>query len=877
MNNISFDRPWLLLVGFVIMALIVTSFVLTINKNNRSKQNVTSFIIHIVMVILITLSLAGTKYEKVITETNVYVLADVSYSSNNNLDLIDQHIKKLQEEMPRNSKMGIICFGKDYQLLVKPGEEIKSVKEAIVDNSQTNIVSALEYASTLFKPDVIKRIVIISDGKETEKSNIATLVQSMSLDNIYVDAVYLDNNVNENINEVQISNVEYANSTYVDTYQEAFILLQSSTACRGYLDVYLDDELLETKTITLTSGNNIETLELDTKEEGVHRYQLVVRIDGDISSYNNSYQFSYEVVKKINILAISSNNEDLDKIKELYEDQADIKFYNEAAEIPYTVEELVAYDEFIISDFDVRTMPQALKFIESLDILVSEFGKSLTTYGNTFIQNNYDNEILASFSDLLPVKFGIGDQEDKLLTIVLDISRSMDEASKFHIAKECIYEIVDKLGDNVQVMIYVFYGKNYMAIEPMPAINREEIKEKVNNLEAYQGTMMGGALKEVYQKIISLAYSQNEMILISDGLPYGSSDEEKQIELYANKLALSNVTVSTIHVVTPSGEALMKKISEIGRGAFCSIKDISEVKGLTADKILTRLNEVILDDNESTVQILRFKDDLINGIEVLPNVLGLYNNQKKASSTVLLNALYKTEDNLEYEVPLYAYWEYGKGLVSSYASTLTGSWATKWENDEQVEKLHNNALIVNRPDISITSAYMFSHITEGLFTEIYVDAPSINNVATLNVEIRYPGSDKTESQILTFDGEKYVARIETTKLGEYQVKLEYMAGDELKSTEYLFYIPYLPEYNAFTVFDASNLYYMVSTNGHVFEDGNFTLENDESIVQKYVVEFTPICMIICGALFVIDIIVRKLNIEDIKSLFRIRRIRKEKK
>ena len=44
-----------------------------------------------------------------IKETNIYVLADVSYSSNQNLELIDQYIEDLGDNVPRNSKIGVIC------------------------------------------------------------------------------------------------------------------------------------------------------------------------------------------------------------------------------------------------------------------------------------------------------------------------------------------------------------------------------------------------------------------------------------------------------------------------------------------------------------------------------------------------------------------------------------------------------------------------------------------------------------------------------------------------------------------------------------------------------------------------------------------------
>ena len=61
---------------------------------------------------------------------------------------------------------------------------------------------------------------------------------------------------------------------------------------------------------------------------------------------------------------------------------------------------------------------------------------------------------------------------------------------------------------------------------------------------------------------------------------------------------------------------------------------------------------------------------------------------------------------------------------------------------------------------------------------------------------------------------------------------------------------------------------MVTNNGEISLDGNLKLENTNSNVQKYIYDFTPLFMIISVALFVIDIMVRKLRLQDIKSLFK---------
>ena len=71
MNSINFDNPWLLIIGIPLLLMVIVSFIIAVRKDNKTIHNVTSFAIHILIVILITLGLAKTSYERIITETNI--------------------------------------------------------------------------------------------------------------------------------------------------------------------------------------------------------------------------------------------------------------------------------------------------------------------------------------------------------------------------------------------------------------------------------------------------------------------------------------------------------------------------------------------------------------------------------------------------------------------------------------------------------------------------------------------------------------------------------------------------------------------------------------------------------------------------------------
>ena len=865
MNSINFDNPWLLIIGIPLLLIVVVSFIVAVRKDNKTIHNVTSFAIHILIVILITLGLAKTSYERIITETNIYILADVSYSSNKNLDLIDEYINELEGNVPKNSKIGIVCFGKDYEVLTDVGEEIKSVKESKVDKSATNIYEALEFTATLFKDNVVKRIVIISDGEETKESSIVSLVQNLSVENVYVDAIYVDNNLKEDDKEIQINEINYINSTYLNNEETVYAIIQANTTSKAYVKLYKDNELLKEKAVVFAKGYNSITFDLDTSIVGTFDYKLVVESDDDTSTYNNNYMFTQTVNEKLQMLFISSNNSDLEQAKELYGNSCIIDAYVNNKNVPYTIEQLSKYDEFVLSDIDIRTLNNYSQFIASIDTLVSKFGKSLITFGNTYIQNNYDDPTLSVLNNMLPVKFGNNENEDKLVTLCLDISRSMEQVDRLKIAKETACSILDNLDDDVMVLVIGFYGEVRTIHQQSPASEREVLKEKIRNLEAYQGTFMGSALGYTYEAVTSLPYSKNEVILISDGLPYG--EQATSAKVMVKKMADANIMLSTVHTISLDGGDLLKELASIGKGYYYYIKDVESVNGLVLNGVMNSLTDTILEANESTVEVLLKKEVLVEGIDALPNILGLYNNTKKSSAKVILEATYTDITNTSYKIPLYSYWDYGNGVVSTFASTISGNWISKWDSDTLGTKALSNVPKANQPNERIDSAFIIETQSLGTNTLLNVVAPSLNVNSVLNVKVTNPDNSVVTKE-LTFNSENYVCELVTDLVGEYVVELTYQLGQTLYTSTYSFTISYLPEYNSFTIFEASNLYYMVSNNGQVSENGKLVLTNDNSNEQKYIYDFTSLFMIICVILAVVDVIVRKLTLNDIKALFR---------
>ena len=395
MKNISFDNPYLLLVAIPLVLCTLIPFFIAIRKDNKTRGTMISLCLHLVITLLVTSALAGMTYVSVITKTEVIVVADVSDSANGSHAEIDARIEEIEDSLIGNSELAVVIFAGGYKLHTPFGEELTSVSEHDLDTSRTEIASALDYAGSLFSGQSIKRVVLITDAKSTDKGADDKLVQSV--DNLFamdvqVDAIYLDSNLDEDSEEIQVSSVDYTKSTYRGHEATADVLINASFDGRAIVTLYKNEVALEVKTEKLSRGFNILNFTLDTSSDGVFDYRIEVNAEKDTSDKNNSVSFTQMVNGEISVLLVTSKKDDLQAAEALFGENAVVDMYctsskkNEIA-LPYTVEQIIKYDEILLSDVDVRELPNYTAFINSVDTAVSRFGKSLVTFGNTNIQN----------------------------------------------------------------------------------------------------------------------------------------------------------------------------------------------------------------------------------------------------------------------------------------------------------------------------------------------------------------------------------------------------------------------------------------------------------------------------------------------------------
>ena len=893
MSSINFDNPWLLLIALPIVVLITIPYALAIRKDNLNGHNLASGIIHVLMAILIAFAAAGTSLVTTVTQTDVYVLADVSYSSNLNLDTIDSYINNI--ELPANSRMGVVCFAKGHKLVTRLGEKFETVKDSGVDTSSTNIVDALSYTGSLFRDDVIKRIVLITDGKATDGSDDDALkrqISALAERNIHVDAMFLDNNMQGDVIEVQMTDSDFSPSVSVGRDERATLTVQANCADGETVDALLtvtkDGELYNTTAYTLSKGKNSLSVKLDTDTAGAHDYTVKIECDNDFNLFNNEISFTQAVSGKTNVLLISSKYDDFYRLNEIYADKiaagnAEITPYINMTEIPITIEELSEYDEIILSDFDVSSIENSTMFINNLDTVVSLYGKSLLTFGDTYIQGRSD-DTLSSLSDMLPVTYGKQNDASKLYTILIDTSRSMEMLHKLDNAKTAAKQLVNMLSKGDVLNIIEFNGDASPVLTGYEiADGKETPLQKIDELVVVQGTVMSAGLKLAYNEMKEGSYSEKRLILISDGLDMevsGSGDSVRNIikEMRSDSIYTMVLDVgrgNSTDETASAAKLLLEDIARVGNnGTPFNISSSEDVKDVIEGELSQDLNGY--EGAESQIAVNRRRDDVLSGIseEAINNsgVNGFIKSTAKPNASTVLKVFYEyklsddVEDSSISSVPLYAYWKYGNGKTASFTSSLTGDWADGRSKDVMTA-LFYNVLETSVPAEKKNYPFLFE-IEKGTGSATVSVTPSnIRDDGWAKYKITSPDGTVTEGD-MSFGSLSYGYNFVTPSEGKYTVEVTYGYGElySTQATKY-FNVSYSSEYDSFTIYDASTLMKGVGANGKVSTSGTLKIENDDREVGRYNFSLVMPILIACVVLYAVDIAVRKLKWEDIKSLF----------
>ncbi len=897
MNNINFDNPWLLLIALPLLLLVCVPFFIAVNKENKNWHNIASLVIHTLMVLLIAFSAAGTTIKTSLTETHVYVVCDLSQSTNNNLDEIDEHIANI--ELPDNAKMGIVCFANNPVVTTPLGEKPSSIKEATtdtrLDRSGTDIVKALDYTRRLFTNNVIKRIVLITDAKESNESDANALyrtAQALKQESIQIDAIFIDSTLDGNTPEVQLQSVDAKSEVYVNRKTTANVVLQSNLNTRANMKlsriVNGEEETLYTQTVAVNAGSTSLTLTLDTAQVGVHDYKVCLDyVEKDTNTLNNSMNFTQTVEASPKALLITGDRELAYGDKEVLESYFDEDNLTVVPQerAPFSITELCQYDEIVLSNVDVAKLSSPTMFVSNLTGVIANLGKSLLVFGELSHSGGYEN----AYNDLtkiLPLGYGNDNHQGVLYTIVFDLSTSMRNSNKLEDAKEALRSYVGLLNENDSILFYSFNSSLDNVISTaISAEKREDVYEIIDNLSGASldhDTHIWEFLLDIKDKLNTSYqnYQDRQIILVSDLADRGTTPNgyETKAKETINELANNDIYTNIIYLnknETESQEvqtALTNLTPKLNALETCAVYSWPTKEGEVSAMETWKQNIADVKINRFVnVNVALRSDSVMDGVidgtsTTLEYLGGFMRTYARPSATTVLTVSYEGRN-----LPLYAYRNYINGKIAVFASSLSGDWLVGWNTSSDEEsiasKFFYNVLDTNVPSECNRQQFKTElDLSTASTVQVNLTPAEIKNSPSPSVTITSPDGNSVTYSSIEFTSSHYTFTFETPIVGAYKVDVKY--SDLFDVYSFTYNLSFLPEYDSFVVYDSVPLIKMLSNDGQVITDGKpLVLTNDEKIVGSQIIYLAGTLLIIAVCLFAIDIIIRKIKWNDIKSLF----------
>lgn len=773
--RINFSSPWWLLLLIPAIAITLIPYFRLSKKYRRTRNRISSMILHLVATFLAVFVLSGMtfNYQKLNDQNEIILLIDVSDTTKQAEEEREDFIRFVLDSSQYDGfNVGVVTFGFDQNYAVPLTNKVNDIYDLYMDAdlpdvSATDIAAALTYTKDLFNYPETGKIVLVTDGKETDESALS-VIRSVTASGITVDVVDLSSDYNgSDVKVVGMVMPDY----HVNKNESCTlgVTLYSVVDVSG-VTVRLSDNGVQSETavqiVDLMAGEQVINLPHTFTENGLH--ELTVKLDFDDGiRENNEYTSYYYLDVFENVLILERADGESEAIVSLLESneyKATVINITSAilTDLPKTVEEYRKYDQIIlnnISNVDLSVCDGTLFALAAevdpgltkedykdftISLLYSyvyDYGGGLLTVGgnnelgeaNTYVRADLYNTL---YQQMLPVQ-AIEYTPPVGVMIIIDRSGSMSSASTdgatlLEWAKTGAASCLKALTERDYMGIMTLDSTHETILPLTPCTQQSKILNAINSIQEASGaTVFPGAINRAGQALIALTnVSRRHIIIVSDGeVPAG--EREAYLDYIDSYYKSAGITVSVVGIGMKPGTAaaeLMQEAVNMGHGRLhmVSSSDMTAlVTEMREDLMVDDIKEINYEEFYPT--IFNVMSPLVTGIE-----LGGEDGTKKNQMTVTLGGFYGTKVRAnadlilsgDYDVPLYAQWKFGKGMVGSFTCDLkgtTGSWSVEFLADVGGQTIIKNIVANLMPTESIRP----SEIKMVLKEENYINRLSI--------------------------------------------------------------------------------------------------------------------------------------------------------
>jgi len=701
-------------------------------------------------------------------------------------DYIQQSLKAIGEE----DQAALIVFGRDALIDFTPTNtrELPPVLSA-PDRQGTNISAAIRLASALFPDGKDKRIVLLSDGNETE-GNALDAAAVAATENIEIDTVQLASATPES--ETLVLETQAPSEVKIGEPFNLRVVIDARKHATGTLHIDRDGEPVKSVPVSLTPGKNVVVVPIRTEKEGFNRYRATLEVQPDEDPRNNVGRAFVQVRGKPRVLLAEGSPDPTRSLERALKANNLEVVRATPNTFPTRADELQGYDAILFHDFPaVALSPQQMLTIQSA---VRDTGIGFAMIGgeNSFLPGGYYETPIA---EMLPVDLNVRQRKvfpAATVVIIIDISGSMavpeDGIPKVQLAGRAAIETLKMLRPMDQFGVIVSgTGADWLA-PIQPASNKERVIEQISRIYAGGGGIYcRPSLEFAAQAMLAQNTRVKHLILLADG---DDCDEQEGCFEIARHLRAQGVTMSVVSMGTGKDVGFLQQLAKVAGGNFYLTTRARDLPRLfTADVSLMTRSAI---EEGAFIPKITGSDEILEGINwnATPPLLAY----DLTSDRPLARTLMRTHKN----DPLLAVWQYGLGASLAFTSDAKPKWAQRWVGWSEFAPFWTQ---ITRSILRKGSRqdYQINVRHEGgqAIVEMQAFTPEGEPINFLQPEVRvsFPNG---EGQTITLQQDapgRYTGRFPLRDVGDYLLTvIEKQPDGTIRTATRGYALPYPPEY-----------------------------------------------------------------------------------
>lgn len=659
---------------------------------HRRLRDAISLIIRLVMVLLLVLALSGLQRHRIADKLAVVFLIDVSDSvpPAQQSAAVD-YVRRAAEAMGEQDQAAVVVFGADALVEIPVTDRLELVQiGSNPGRRNTDLAEAMRVGLALFPADTAKRMVILSDGRQTvgDAEEVARLAAASHVQIDHVALAPDDAALRAAGPEVLVAAVD---APALVNQGERFALTVTLASNRPdsavEVRVLSRGRIVQQRELMLQPGVTNAVFEVTAAQPGFVDFDVIVEPRGADTFYQNNRLAAFtEVTGPPRVLLVTADEREIASLRTVLAAsglQVDVQGPHD---LPIGLAPLSSYDCVVLANVSATEL--AAERMAYLQAYVRDLGRGLVVIGgpNSFGVGGYFETPL---EETLPVEMRLRDQQrvpQLTMLFVIDRSGSMELASSdgmsnLELAKEAVVRSFDLLNDTDRTGVLSFDVSAYYVVDIQPVgndANRQRLRDLVGSLRPGGGTNIRQAILSADQLLRDDPSDLKHIILLTDG-----GADPSGIVLAVDRMYQNYGITTSVVAVGQDYARWLEEVARAGRGQFRLALDVSTIPAIfTAETLLA--TRAYIQEEPFVPTVAEPRHPILGDLSSTPPLRGYVATSAKDLATVILRG---PEDD-----PILAAWQYGLGRAVAFTSDASSRWGTDWIGWEGYANFWNQAV-----------------------------------------------------------------------------------------------------------------------------------------------------------------------------------------